>query len=733
MRKHRTLLRSVVVLTIVGLWTDAAVRSQGLGSSPTPPPLPRSLRTPLTPETLQLLANEVSGQVIYNNLVKLAGAPWIRNDREFPGVFYEAQLIHDMVRECGIATVRLEKHASPGTFDYPLEGELWLLEPQRRLVARLEADPALIATGSRTADITGELIYVPPSDTDKIKKALAAGPNEQYRGKVALMWSHPSDADAKTLAAAGLRGVIAFHSRERYFDPNQVVYSAGPYGQHDPLEVGFSISWRQWSELLEDLEFGKKIVVRGRARVEKYPHKFDTVYSWIPGTEPHGKGVILTAHLFDGYVKRGANDNMSGCVIELEILRTLQHLIATGQLPRPRRTIHFLWPQEISGTYAFFKEHPGFTDPLSVNLNLDMVGEGLRQNNAALRMYQCPGHLPSYVDGLVRSLLNYVWRTNDVVFGVDGPRGRPGGQYFPIPLVEKNGSRDAFRFSIHPTAGGTDHICFINPSVAVPGISLITWPDQWYHADTDTPDKSDPTQLKRVAFIGAACAWTAANCTDDVVGGLADVVSEYGFLRVAERELPLALARVGAAEPQKLPSETEQALRLVAFGTLREVGALRTIEGIYSGSGAAQQTVEDKVRQWELHERALRTQVLEYVQLRAAQMHVAAPPISPPDELQQKCERMTPSIAPTLKGREFNLLGGEKYNQYLKEHPAALQTLGITPAQAAAILNYVNGQRSVAQIAACVAGQLDEAVPLQGVLGDVELLASVGLVVLDAK
>jgi len=370
---------------------------------------------------------------------------------------------------------------------------------------------------------------------------------------------------------------------------------------------------------------------------------------------------------------------------------------------------------------------------LSVNLNLDMVGEGLRQSNAAVRMYQCPGHLPSYLDGLARSMLNYVWRTNDVVFGADSVRGRPGGQYFPIPLVEKNGSLDAFRFSLHPSAGGTDHVFFINPTVAVPGISFITWPDQWYHADTDTPDKSDPTQLKRIAFIGAACAWGAAHCTDDVVGGLADVVSELGYLRVAERELPLALSRVDAAEAKNLAPETDQALKLVEYGAGREVGALRTIADIYTGSAAAQQTVGAKLQQWELYQTALRTQVLDYVKVRAAQLNVAAPPVSPPDELQQKCQRLTPAIAAALKGREFNLLGSETYNQYLKDHPEALKTLGITPAQAATILNYINGSRSVAQIAACIAGQLDEAVPLPGVLGYVELLTSVGIVVIDAK
>ena len=141
---------------------------------------------------------------------------------------------------------------------------------------------------------------------------------------------------------------------------------------------------------------------------------------------------------------------------------------------------------------------------------MDMVGEGCARTTAVMTMSECPDHLPCYLDGLAKSLMNYVWRTNDIVYLPDAPRGRPGGQYFPQPMMEKNGSDDAFRFFVHRATGGSDHICFNNPSVAVPGIELFTWPDQWYHADTDTPDKSDPTQMKRIAFIGAASAWAAA-------------------------------------------------------------------------------------------------------------------------------------------------------------------------------------------------------------------------------
>ena len=95
-------------------------------------------------------------------------------------------------------------------------------------------------------------------------------------------------------------------------------------------------------------------------------------------------------------------------------------------------------------------------------------------------------------------------------------------------------------------------------------------------------------------------------------------------------------------------------------------------------------------------------------------------------------QRITPAIAASVKGREFNLSDNEKYNQYLKEHPDALESLGITRSQATAILNYVNGRRSVADIGVCVAGELDEEAPLKGILGYLELLKSIGWLVLTA-
>ena len=73
------------------------------------------LKTPLPAKTLSLLANEISGQVIFNNEVKLAGAPWQREESEFADTFYETRTIHALVRGYGIETTRIERF--PGAVD----------------------------------------------------------------------------------------------------------------------------------------------------------------------------------------------------------------------------------------------------------------------------------------------------------------------------------------------------------------------------------------------------------------------------------------------------------------------------------------------------------------------------------------------------------------------------------------------------------------------------------------
>jgi len=684
------------------------------------------LKTPLPQAILDLLANEISGQVIYNNEVKLAGAPWKREEKEFADTFYETRTIYDLVRSCGIETTKIEKFKSSGTFEYPVTGEFWMIKPERKLIARLEADPALVSRSSADVDLTATLIYIPPLAKEQTSALSQSGSQEKYKDKIALMWSHANQNTAKALDAAGIRGVISFSAQDRYFDPDQVLYSGGMYSGFKNLQFGMTISWRQWSELLEEVERGTSVTVQCKTKLNKYPDRFEGVFSWIPGKEPDMKGVIFTGHLFEGYTKRGANDDMSGCVVELEILRVLSKLIARGDLPQPRRTIYFLWPNEISGTYEYIKQNPGFPDKLSININMDMVGEALRKNNGLFTMSECPNHLPSYLDGLAESLLNYVWRTNDIVYLPNSPRSRLAGQNFPRPMWEKNGSRDAFRYFVHQATGGSDHVCFNNPSVAVPGIEFFTWPDQWYHADKDTPDKSDPTEMKRVAFIGAAAAWAAADCTDDMLAGLLDAVSAFGYQRVGKRELPAAFRSVDRAEAKTLQRAMRRALNLVRFAADRERGAVASVEEIYTGSKEAAQMIASRKKQWELYADSLANQVLEYGRFRARQFKTAAPQKPAMDKRERQYAGMIPALHPEVKGKEFSLESSDRYKIYIKKNPDALKNMKMDMSQRRALLNYINGKRSVTAIRNWVMAETDKDLDFAVLITYLEFLKAIG-------
>lgn len=710
--KNLSLFRRIIfIFVILTLITPYS----GMGQSS------QALKTPLSQDILNLLTNEISGQIIYNNEIILAGAPWIRSESEFSDTFFESQKIVELARSYGIETVRLERYTRDSEFDYPFEGEFWIVKPRKKLIARLDADAALITSGSSSIDTTGELIYIPPLNQKEIEKWKEAGIQEKYKGKIGLMWSHPRGTAAEALDAAGIVGVVSFSARDHYFDPDQVVYSRGSYSGKEHLKFGFTISWRQWSELLEDLEQGRTFMVRCKTRIKTFQDKFENVFSWIPGTEPDKKGVIFSAHLFEGYTKRGANDNMSGCVIQLEILRALSKLISQGFLSQPRRNIYFLWINEISGTYEHFVQHPGFAEKLSSNINMDMVGEALRKNNAVFTMSECPNHLPCYLDGLGKSIMNYVWRTNDIVYLPDSPRGRRG-QHFPIPMWEKNGTKDAFRFFIHRATGGSDHICFNNPFVAVPGIELFTWPDQWYHADTDTPDKSDPTQMKRVAFIGAAMAYAAAYCTDEVLGGLLDVVSAFGYERVGTRELPKAMGYIDNAKAENFEESFFKATNLCNFAMGREIDAIKSIEDVYTGSKNAKRLIGNRVEQWKLYKEGIENQILKYGRIRASQLKVKSPEKPVLDKLGKKYSNVIPSIHEEVKGKEFYVERSSRYQDYVREHPDVIKNLGINRYLTRAIQNFVNGKRSITEIRNAVIAETGRDLSFEKLVGYLDLL-----------
>jgi len=220
-------------------------------------------------------------------------------------------------------------------------------------------------------------------------------------------------------------------------------------------------------------------------------------------------------------------------------------------------------------------------------------------------------------------------------------------------------------------------------------------------------------------------------------------VSDFGYARVAERDVPRALGLVEQADGAGLDGAALRAALVVEFAVDREIGALRTIDEISTGSDAARRAVENKVQQWELYRAGLKQQMAGFARLRQSQLAPVAgkpaavvgrgfppPPGSGGPAVALRAKAGSPTVVPALssavKGLEFSLQAWPKYSAYMKEHPDALKTLGLTPQQATSILNYVNGRRSIQKIRDTVVGESGRDVSIEAVRGYLELLKTVG-------
>ena len=172
--------------------------------------------------------------------------------------------------------------------------------------------------------------------------------------------------------AIGVVGISAIGAGDRATDyPNAIVWTTV---NAQPNTAAWALSPKAAHELETMLNRGQKVTIRSITKSEQVPNKQEIVHAEIPGDGSTTQEVAIGGHLFEWYIKQGANDDNSGCALTLEIGRAYLKLIAEGKLPRPKRTINFQWVQEISGTNAWFNAHPDKQKVIIGDLNFDMEG-----------------------------------------------------------------------------------------------------------------------------------------------------------------------------------------------------------------------------------------------------------------------------------------------------------------------------------------------------------------------
>lgn len=489
---------------------------------------------PLLPESaVEALAGEVSGESAKRNLEFLSRHHRMRGSRGYRAA---AEFIAEQLRAYGLDEVSIEQFPVDGEVFYGTQrsrpawdadfAELWELRDddgnwvRGERVASWEAMPITLAQDSETASVSAELVDVgagtSPDDYD----------GRDVRGKLVLTSSQPGPVAALAVDQHGAVGIVSYAQNQRsaWWRENENLVRWGHLGSFRAQPTfAFMISLKRARAYQARLRDGETLRFEASVEAGRHAGTYDVVTATIRGADGplSGDEIVYSCHL--DHQRPGANDNASGSVAILEVARTLAKLVREGRLPRPRRTIRFIWPPEIEGTMALLVSRPDLAERIRTAIHLDMVG-GAPTTKAIFHVTRGPASLPSFVNDVAEEFGAFV-NQQSAAFA--------GGESVPYALISPEGGKEALLAQLVPFTMGSDHQIYAEGSFQIPVIYLNDWPDRYIHTNFDTPAHVDPTKLERAAFIAGASGYYLSALTDQAEADLWPTLEARSLARVA--------------------------------------------------------------------------------------------------------------------------------------------------------------------------------------------------------
>ena len=662
---------------------------------------------------MDLIIGEASGETAVSHVMVMGGTPRNRKPAEYAGTFMEAQYILDLLKEYGLGEAAIVRFPGGETWD-GVVGELWEIKPGLQKIASYTDLRATLASGSTNADITTELIWVgegEPKDFEGL----------DVKGKIVVTSGSSYSVHSIACPQKGAEGVISFNSPRPLFDPLIIPWGGIGGTKEKPAKFAFYIPPREGVILRDRLKRREKITVRAKVEVSSQKYELQDVVAAIPGTDPNAEEIILSAHLFEGYAMQGANDNYSGCAAILEMARTLQTLIADGRLPRPKRTIRFLWAPEFSGTVPYVKANKDRMRKTLCDINLDMVGVGLTRSLAFFTIMRTTYGNPHYINDVMENYYRYVGETNRsyVTNGMSGA--------FQKRIVAPSGTEEPMYYYIGTHFGASDHEVFNDWGVGVPGVVMNTWPDQWFHTSQDRPDKIDPTQMKRAVVIGAAAAYTIAAADDRSACQIAAEIVSNASGRIGH-QLGRGIEEIKRANKEQLPDVYKKARAYVEAAAINERATLDSVKQLAADKASFGKYIDaQKTALAGIEQAGLKT--LEANMRMTATLLGAQPVVLKLTDIEKKAAAVIPKPTPKIKENSYQ--GYQPLIQEAMRKPG--QTGPAAPDRSimrvtSEIQLLCDGRTSALDIKKLLDTEYRQETGLEAILGHLEILKKAGLV-----
>ncbi len=493
-------------------------------------PAAADLRDLMPEEVLRQIAEETSGEAAKRNLDTITLQHRMRASKQFDRA---TDHILEQLENYGMDQVDVLEYAADGKTMFGTQksrpvwdvrfAELWEVEEvdgetQRvRRLADWDSVPLSLAQDSLTADVTASLVDIGTGTQDEEYEG------KDLQGRLVLTSSQPGAVVERAVGELGAAGIVSYapNQKSAWWQEDDRLVRWGHLSSFPKTDsFGFMISLGEARALQQRLEAGEAVLFHATVDASHERGKFRFATAAIKGTDKAKEEINLTCHL--DHPRPGANDNTSGCAAILEVARTLNALIRNGILPRPSRSIRFLWPAEIEGSIMYLAEHD---DPsrIKANIHMDMVGGG-PVTKAVFRISGGPYSVPSFVSDLGHEIGHFV---------NEQTQGFTDGRDVAFPLNAPEGGKEPLLAQMEGLDMGSDHDVFFEGTWRIPGLYLHDWPDRYIHTNFDLAANIDPTKLKRAAFIGAVSTWYLANMSDDDVPAVLNLLRRNALERSA--------------------------------------------------------------------------------------------------------------------------------------------------------------------------------------------------------
>ena len=390
-----------------------------------------------------------------------------------------------------VGTFRIDSYPNTGQGWEQQRATLSIEGDKRQIVLSREQDRLALCINSfstAAGGIVARLVDVGPgtaSDFDgkDVKGAIVLG-----NAAVGGLWT-------RAVRERGALGVIstdlARYTRPEV-TPDVLQWGAIPYDEA-LRSFGFKATPRAAARLRDALATGP---VQIHVEIETTFHRGQnrTLMAEIPGRQRSGERVMLVAHVQEP----GANDNASGSGTLLAVALALSDAITKGLLPPPRRTLAFMWLDEIRGSERWIKEDAARASRVVAMMSLDMTGQDTSKTGGTFLIEKSPD--PSAI-----------WqRPSD-------PHSEWGGgevdrklvrghllNDFHLAVALRRARETGWVVRTNPYEGGSDHTVFTIAGVP----ALLNWhfTDRYYHTNLDTIDKTSEVTIFHVATIVATSA-----------------------------------------------------------------------------------------------------------------------------------------------------------------------------------------------------------------------------------